>query len=93
LEERVAERTAERNMLATLVETTDVMIMAADRDYNILATNAANADEFERIFGVRPKLGTTCSSCSPASRSTRSRFGRVGTRAARRARHLCRGLR
>jgi PAS domain S-box-containing protein len=57
LEKRVAERTAERNMLATLVETTDVMIMAIDLDYNILATNAANAHEFERIYGVRPNAG------------------------------------
>jgi PAS domain S-box-containing protein len=57
LEKRVAERTAERNLLATLVETTDVMIMACDLDYNILAINKANADEFERIYGIRPKAG------------------------------------
>ncbi|WAJ27812.1 PAS domain-containing protein [Antarcticirhabdus aurantiaca] len=57
LEQRVAERTAERNMLATLVENTDVMVMAIDLDYNILALNLANTDEFERIFGVRPKAG------------------------------------
>ena len=44
-------------MLAKLVEMTDVMIMAVDLDYNILALNAANADEFERIYGVRPKTG------------------------------------
>jgi PAS domain S-box-containing protein len=57
LERRVAEAMAERNMLAKLVEMTDVMIMAVDLDYNILALNVANADEFERIFGVRPKAG------------------------------------
>jgi len=57
LEERVAERTAERNMLAKLVEVTDVLVMAVDLDYNILALNAANADEFEKIYGVRPKAG------------------------------------
>jgi PAS domain S-box-containing protein len=57
LERRVAERTAERNMLATIVETTDVLIMGVDLDYNILAINPANADEFERIYGVRPKAG------------------------------------
>ncbi|MCP1561047.1 PAS domain S-box-containing protein [Methylorubrum extorquens] len=57
LERRVAEALAERNMLAKLVEMTDVMIMAIDLDYNILAINAANADEFERIYGVRPKAG------------------------------------
>ncbi len=57
LEERVAERTVERNLLATLVENTDMMVMAVDLDHNILAINKANADEFERIFGVRPKTG------------------------------------
>jgi PAS domain S-box-containing protein len=57
LERRVAERTGERNLLATLFETTDVMIMAADLEYRILAVNKANADEFERIYGVRPKAG------------------------------------
>ncbi|WP_294171720.1 PAS domain-containing protein [uncultured Sphingomonas sp.] len=44
-------------MLATIVETTDVLIMAVDLDYNIIAINAANAAEFERIFGVRPDAG------------------------------------
>jgi signal transduction histidine kinase/CheY-like chemotaxis protein len=57
LEARVAERTAERNLLATIVETTDVMMMALGLDYTILSTNKANADEFERIYGVRPKTG------------------------------------
>jgi PAS domain S-box-containing protein len=57
LERRVAERTAERNLLATLVETTDVMVMACDLEFNILAINSANADEFERIYGVRPAAG------------------------------------
>jgi signal transduction histidine kinase/CheY-like chemotaxis protein len=57
LEQRVAERTAERNMLAKLVEHTDIMVMAIDLDFNILALNAANAAEFERVFGVRPHTG------------------------------------
>jgi PAS domain S-box-containing protein len=57
LEERVAQRTSERNLLATLVEATDVMVMACDLGYNILASNKANADEFERIYGKRPKAG------------------------------------
>jgi PAS domain S-box-containing protein len=35
LEERVAQRTSERNLLATLVEATDVMVMACDLQYNI----------------------------------------------------------
>jgi PAS domain S-box-containing protein len=57
LEERVAVRTRERDMLARIVENTDVMVMAADLDYNILAINKANADEFERLYGVRPGPG------------------------------------
>ncbi|MET7241793.1 PAS domain S-box protein [Methylobacterium sp. EM32] len=57
LEQQVSERTAERNLLATIVERTDIMMMAADLDYTILAINKANADEFARIYGVRPKVG------------------------------------
>jgi PAS domain S-box-containing protein len=57
LEERVAQRTSERNLLATLVEATDVMVMACDLQHNILAINKANADEFERVYGTRPQAG------------------------------------
>ncbi|MDR6126814.1 signal transduction histidine kinase/GAF domain-containing protein/CheY-like chemotaxis protein [Sphingomonas sp. SORGH_AS802] len=57
LEARVAGQMAERNVFATLFEITDVMIMAVDLDYVITAINKANADEFERIYGVRPGVG------------------------------------
>ncbi|WP_375462110.1 PAS domain-containing protein [uncultured Enterovirga sp.] len=57
LERQVLERTAERNLLASVVETTDMMFLAADLDHTILGINKANADEFERIYGVRPKAG------------------------------------
>jgi len=57
LESEVIARTGERNVLATLVETTDVMVMAIDLDYNILAINLANAREFERIYGKRVQVG------------------------------------
>ncbi|MEH3037960.1 MAG: PAS domain S-box protein [Sphingomonas adhaesiva] len=57
LEERVLARTRERNLLATMIENTDMMVMAVDLDFNILAINLANADEFERVFGVRPRTG------------------------------------
>jgi PAS domain-containing protein len=57
LETRVTQQLAERNVLATLFEITDMMIMALDLDYVITAINKANADEFERIYGVRPKNG------------------------------------
>jgi PAS domain S-box-containing protein len=57
LEQEVAARTGERNLLARLVETTDLMVMAIDCDYRILAVNKANADSFERNYGVRPAVG------------------------------------
>ena len=57
LERRVAERTGERNMLATLVESTDVMVLACDGDHRILAANRAMVEEFERAYGVRMRLG------------------------------------
>jgi len=57
LEAEVAARTGERNLLATLVENTDVMIMALDLDFNILAINPANADELQRLYGVRGRPG------------------------------------
>ncbi len=57
LEQRVQERTAERNLLAKIVETTDVMIMASDLDFTILAINKAAADEFELVYGIRPTVG------------------------------------
>ena len=57
LEGQVEARTDEHNLLAKIVETTDVMIMVSDLDYNILALNQAVAVEFERVYGVRPKVG------------------------------------
>jgi PAS domain S-box-containing protein len=57
LEERVAEALAERRILAEVVETTDAFIQVVDPDYRWLAVNRASADEFERIYGVRPKAG------------------------------------
>jgi len=57
LEAQVAQRTGERNLLATLVECTDVMVMAVDAGYKILAINRANINEFHRLYGQRPKVG------------------------------------
>ncbi|OPY99725.1 hybrid sensor histidine kinase/response regulator [Bradyrhizobium sacchari] len=57
LEQRVAERTAERHLLATIVETTDGQIQALDLDYRWLAINASCAAAYERIYGKRPKVG------------------------------------
>ncbi|MGT2439031.1 ATP-binding protein [Bradyrhizobium betae] len=57
LEQRVTERTAERHLLATIVETTDGQIQALDLDYRWLAINTACAEAYERIYGKRPKVG------------------------------------
>ena len=53
----LAARTAERDLLASIVESTDTMVMVAALNYDILAINTANADEFERIYGIRPRPG------------------------------------
>jgi PAS domain S-box-containing protein len=57
LERRVAEALAERKLLAEIVEGTRAFVQVADLDYRWLAINRAAADEFERIYGIRPKVG------------------------------------
>ncbi len=57
LERRVNEAIAQRKLLADIVEGTDAFVQVADLDYRWLAINRAAASEFERIFGVRPKVG------------------------------------
>ena len=57
LERRVAEALAERKVLADIVEGTDAFVQVIDLNYRWLAINRAAADEFERIFGPRPKVG------------------------------------
>ncbi len=57
LERRIEERTMERNLLATILETTDAFVQVVDPNFRWLAINKASAREFEHIFGVRPKAG------------------------------------
>jgi PAS domain S-box-containing protein len=57
LEQRVADALAERTILAEIVEETDALVQVADLDYRWLAINRAACDGFERIFGVRPRVG------------------------------------
>ena len=57
LEASVAVALEERKVLADVVESTDAFIQVSDLDYRFLAINRASADEFQRIFGVRPKVG------------------------------------
>jgi signal transduction histidine kinase len=57
LEHRVAEALAERNILADVVERTNAFVQVMDLEYRWLAVNRASADEFERVFGIRPRVG------------------------------------
>jgi len=57
LEQRVSQALAERKILADIVGGTDAFVQVADLDYRWLAINRAAADEFERVFGVRPAVG------------------------------------
>ena len=57
LGQRFADALAEKRILADIVEGTDAFVQVADLNYRWLAINKASADEFERIFGVRPAVG------------------------------------
>jgi PAS domain S-box-containing protein len=57
LERRVAGALAERKVLVDIVESTDALIQVIDLDFCIMAINRATADTFQRIFGIRPKVG------------------------------------
>lgn len=57
LEARVASALAERRILADIVEGTNAFVQVVDLDFRWLAINGAAAREFERIFGLRPKVG------------------------------------
>ncbi|MGN2249744.1 PAS domain-containing protein [Frateuria sp. GZRe14] len=45
------------DILQQVIDASPAMIQVADRDYRFLAINRTSADEFERIFGVRPRRG------------------------------------
>jgi PAS domain S-box-containing protein len=57
LERRVADALAERKILADIVEGTNAFVQVVDLEYRWLAINRAAINEFERIFGTRPKVG------------------------------------
>ncbi len=57
LERRVTEALAERKLLADIVEGAEAFVQVVDPDFRFLAINHASADEFERIYGVRPRVG------------------------------------
>jgi PAS domain S-box-containing protein len=57
LEKRIREAVAQHQVLADVVESTDAFIGVLGLDFEILAINRANIDEFERVYGVRPAAG------------------------------------
>jgi PAS domain S-box-containing protein len=57
LERRVDNALAERKLLADIVETAAAFVLVADLDYRLLAVNHAAVDEFDRVYGIRPKVG------------------------------------
>ncbi|WP_152047372.1 PAS domain S-box protein [Aureimonas psammosilenae] len=57
LELRIEEAVAERKLWADVIENTDALIGVMSPEFRFLALNAAYADEFERIYGVRPRAG------------------------------------
>jgi PAS domain S-box-containing protein len=57
LEQRVNEALEQRKLMASIVEGTNAFVQVVDLEYRWLAINRAAADEFERIFGPRPKVG------------------------------------
>ena len=59
LERRVSDALAERKLLIDIVEGTNAFIQVMDLEYRWLAINRAAAEEFERIFGVRPEVGSS----------------------------------
>ena len=53
----MTEALAERRLLADIVENTDAFVQVSDLQFRWLAINHAAAGEFERLFGVRPRVG------------------------------------
>ena len=81
LEQRVAAALAEKKVYADIVEGTDAFVQMADPEFNFLAINKASADEFERIFGVRPKVGDNMLELLKDQPSALSAVKRVWSRA------------
>jgi PAS domain S-box-containing protein len=57
LEARVNAAIAEHKILADIVESTDAMVQVVDLHFRILALNRASAADFQRLHGVRPRVG------------------------------------
>ncbi len=57
LEARVDAAITEHKVLADIVESTDAFVQVVDPNFRFMAINRASANEFERIYGIRPRVG------------------------------------
>ena len=57
LEARVDAAITEHKVLADIVESTDAFVQVVDLNFRFMAINRASANEFERIYGIRPRVG------------------------------------
>ncbi|MBK8159847.1 MAG: PAS domain-containing protein [Rhodospirillaceae bacterium] len=57
LEERVAKAMTARRLWADIFEMTGAPIAAIDPNFCFMALNSAHVEKFERLYGVRPKVG------------------------------------
>jgi PAS domain S-box-containing protein len=57
LEAQVVHVKAEQKLIADVVEGTDAFVQVVDLDFRWLAINRSSANEFERIFGIHPRVG------------------------------------
>ena len=53
----LAETISDSELLNALLEGTDDMVAAADRDFRYLRFNRAYREAFQKLFGVRPRVG------------------------------------
>lgn len=81
LEARVARAIAERKLLADIVDGNVALVQVADMELRWLAINKAAADEFERIFGVRPQVGECMLDLLEGQPEHREAVRRIWTRA------------
>ncbi|WP_343210950.1 PAS domain-containing protein [Ancylobacter lacus] len=74
LEQRIGEAIAERKVLADIVEGTGAFVQVLDLNYRWLAINRAARQEFERLVGLRPRVGDRLPELLKDHASERSRM-------------------
>jgi len=67
--------------LVDIVESTDALIQVIDLDFCIMAINRATADTYQRMFGIRPKVGDNLMSLLDTRPEHRDKVKEVWSRA------------